>query len=57
MPRPGIEPGTLTYKVNALQLSYLGRQPVNIFSLRKPDNEIRYMYTEYTYTEYTDSSY
>ena len=28
--------GTLTFKINALPLSYLGRQPVSILSLRKP---------------------
>ena len=31
-----LNPGTLTYKGNVLPLSYLGRQPVSIFSLRKP---------------------
>ena len=45
-------PGTLAYKINALPLSYLGRQPVSIFSLIKPVNQSHLDYNKDSSTEW-----
>ena len=52
MPRPRVNSGTLTYKVNALPLSYLGQQPVSLFSLRKPVRQTHPVYHKNSSTEW-----
>ena len=44
--------GNFTYKANALTLSYQGRQPFGIFSLRKPVWQTHPDYHEGCSTEY-----
>ena len=45
-------PGTLTYKVNTLPLSYPGHQLVTIFSFRKPVRQTHFVYYEDISTEW-----
>ena len=47
---------TLTYKVNALPLSCLGRKPISIFSLRKPVRQIYLVYHKDNSTEWTTAN-
>ena len=45
-------PGTLTYKIYALLLSYLNRQSVSIFSLRKLIRQTQLVYHKGSSTEW-----